>query len=54
MNKAASQLGKLGRGIKKTLTAAERKRRSLRLAKARLKRWPKSGCRSSAAKGFTK
>lgn len=41
MNKAAQQLGKMARGVQKTLTKAERKRRSKRLALARAKRWPK-------------
>jgi len=40
-NRAASALGKLGKGKKKTLTAAEIDRRKKRLAKAREKRWPK-------------
>lgn len=43
MNKAASQLGKLAAGKPKTISAHERQRRKLRLAKARLKRWPKNG-----------
>ena len=38
-NKAAQELGRLGKGKPKTLTAAERKRRAERLAKAREKRW---------------
>ena len=38
-NKAAQQLGRLGKGKPKTLTKAERKRRADRLAKAREKRW---------------
>ena len=41
MNRAASALGKLGKGKKKTLTAAEIARRKKRLAHARAKRWPK-------------
>ena len=40
MNKAAQELGRLGKGKRKTLTKAERKRRAERLAKAREKRWP--------------
>jgi len=40
MNKAAQQLGRLGKGKPKTLTKAERKRRAERLAEARKKRWP--------------
>ena len=39
MNKAAQELGRLGKGKPKTLTKAERKRRAERLAKAREKRW---------------
>ena len=38
-NKAAQELGRLGKGKPKTLTKAERKRRAERLAKAREKRW---------------
>lgn len=38
-SKLASLLGSLGRGKKKTITKAERKRRSARLAEARKKRW---------------
>ena len=38
-NKAAQELGRLGKGKPKTLTKAERKRRADRLAKAREKRW---------------
>ena len=38
-NKAAQELGRLGRGKPKTLTQAERKRRADRLADARKKRW---------------
>ena len=40
MNKAAQALGRLAKGKKKTLTDEERKRRSLRLAELRKKRWP--------------
>lgn len=40
MNKAAQSLGKLGKGVPKTLTAKERRRRAKSLAKARKKRWP--------------
>jgi len=39
-NKAAQELGRLGKGKPKTLTKAERKRRTVRLADARKKRWP--------------
>lgn len=39
--KAAQELGKLGKGIPKTLTPKERRRRSLQLIEARKKRWPK-------------
>ena len=38
-NKAAQELGRLGKGKPKTLTKAERKRRAERLADARKKRW---------------
>ncbi len=38
---AAAALGRLGKGVKKTLTGVERKARKKRLALARLKRWPK-------------
>lgn len=41
MNRAASALGKLGRGKKKTLSKEEIARRTKRLKKARSKRWPK-------------
>ena len=41
IQKAASMLGKMGRGIKKTLTDEDRKVLSLRFAEARKKRWPK-------------
>ena len=40
MNRAAQQLGRMGRGKPKTLTQAERKRRARRLAEARKARWP--------------
>ena len=43
MNKAAQELGRLGKGKPKTLTQAERKRRAQRLAKARLRRWATKG-----------
>jgi len=39
-NKAAQQLGRMGKGKPKTLTQAERKRRGKRLAEARKLRWP--------------
>jgi len=39
INKAAQELGRLGKGKPKTLTKAERKRRAERLAEARKKRW---------------
>lgn len=39
MNLEASKLGRRAKGKPKTLTKAERKRRSQRLAEARLKRW---------------
>jgi hypothetical protein len=41
MNKAAQQLGRLGKGKKKTLAQEEIERRKKRLADAREKRWPK-------------
>jgi hypothetical protein len=41
VNKAASELGKLGRGVPKNYTTAELERRRKRLAAARKKRWPK-------------
>jgi len=40
VNKAAQELGRLGKGKPKTLSKAERKRRAERLAEARKKRWP--------------
>ena len=40
MNRAAQSLGKLGKGIPKTLTAKERRRRAKSLADARKNRWP--------------
>jgi hypothetical protein len=40
MNKAAQSLGKMGKGVSKTLTAKERRRRAVSLAAARKKRWP--------------
>ena len=42
MNRAAQALGRLARGVRKSLTDAERKRRAEALAKARTKRWPKN------------
>jgi hypothetical protein len=42
MNKAAQALGRLGRGKRKTLTHAERRRRARSLALARQNRWPKT------------
>jgi Spy/CpxP family protein refolding chaperone len=41
MNEAASQLGKLAKGVKKRLTPEQRKVLSERLARARMKRWKK-------------
>jgi hypothetical protein len=41
IQKAASLMGKLNKGVPKTLTDEERQRRSQRLAEARKKRWPK-------------
>lgn len=40
MNKAAQSLGRMGKGVPKTLTAKERRRRAVSLAAARKKRWP--------------
>ena len=40
MNKAAQELGRMGKGKTKTLTQVERKRRARRLAEARKARWP--------------
>ena len=40
-NKAAQELGRLGKGKKKTLTQKERNRRRDALAVHRLKRWAK-------------
>lgn len=39
MNKAAQSLGKMGKGVPKTLTAKERRRRAKSLAEARKLRW---------------
>lgn len=39
-NEAASALGKLAKGVKKTLTKKERVRRKKSLEVARVKRWP--------------
>jgi len=41
MNKNASELGKLAKGVPKRLSKAEIKRRILRLAEARKTRWKK-------------
>ena len=41
MNRAAQQLGRLAKGVPKTLTKAERARRAKSLAVARAKRWPR-------------
>jgi hypothetical protein len=40
IQKAASLLGKMAKGKKKTLTKEEIRRRTLRLEEARKKRWP--------------
>jgi hypothetical protein len=40
VQKAASLLGKMSKGKKKTITAKDRRQRILRLAEARKKRWP--------------
>lgn len=42
MNKHASALGKLAKGVKKTLSQAERRRRAERLKHARTSRWLKT------------
>ncbi len=39
ISEIASRLGKLARGVPKHFSKAERKRRSLRLAEARKRRW---------------
>ena len=39
VNKAAQELGRMGRGVPKTLSKAERKRRARHLAEARKRRW---------------
>lgn len=41
-NKAAQELGRLGKGVKKNLTPEERKRRKDALAIHREKRWVKA------------
>lgn len=40
-NPHAAALGRLARGVRKTITQAEREARRLRLAEARKSRWPK-------------
>ncbi len=50
MNKAASALGKLAKGKKKTLTDQQRAEQAARLAEARKKRWPKSQKKSVEAR----
>ena len=40
-SQAAAYLGRLSKGVPRTITDEDRKRRSLRLAEARKKRWPK-------------
>lgn len=39
-NKAAQALGRLAKGVPKTISQAERRRRAERLALARQSRWP--------------
>ena len=39
----AALLGGMGKGVRKSFSAAERKRRAQRLADARKSRWAKSG-----------
>jgi len=41
MNKAAQALGRLAKGVKKTLTREEIEKRTKRLTEARKKRWVK-------------
>ena len=41
MNRAASALGKMAKGVPKKITEAESKARALRVAEARKKRWVK-------------
>jgi hypothetical protein len=41
VNKAAQQLGKLAKGVTKTLSPAQREQRRRQLAAARQNRWPK-------------
>lgn len=53
MNKAASELGRLGRGVPKNYTSAELERRRKRLAAARKKRWPKKRKTHPANQGVT-
>lgn len=48
-NKAAVLLGRMARGVKKTLTDEQREFRRRQLAKARLKRWTKKRKRASNA-----
>lgn len=49
INKAAQALGRLGKGVPKTITLAERKRRAERLAAVRVKRWPVKNPRTKRA-----
>ena len=41
MNHAAQALGRMARGVPKTVTRTDSAARAARLAKARVKRWPK-------------
>jgi hypothetical protein len=40
LSRFASELGKMGKGVPKTLTVMERRRRAASLAEARKTRWP--------------
>lgn len=42
-NKAAQELGRLNKGVRKVLSEMERQRRGLRLVEARKARWVKDG-----------
>ena len=53
MNRAAQQLGRLAKGVPKTLTKAERARRAKSLAVARAKRWPRKSNASLEARAST-
>jgi len=51
VNRAAQQLGRLAKGVPKTLTKAERARRAKSLAVARAKRWPRKSNNSLTVGG---